>query len=80
MNMIEKITMLVYGNHGLSFRELQRRSGISHSTFAHIKKGDRKITGLTIGTGMRLSKLYDELERAGKLKKDDELIRQHSDQ
>ncbi|MCQ9290716.1 hypothetical protein NQ016_04185 [Staphylococcus hyicus] len=74
MTMKEKIIMIVFGNHGISSREIERRTGISNSTFTHLKKRNRRIEKLSIETGEKLEKLYDQLYQEGKLDRNQEII------
>lgn len=74
MTMKEKVIMVVFGNHGISSREIQRRTGINSSTFTHLKKGYRKVENLSIETGEKLEQLYDQLHREGKLDKNQKVI------
>lgn len=58
MRVIEKINQILKSDY--SGYEIGKASGISASRISELRRGDRKVTSLTLTTVDKLEKFYDE--------------------
>lgn len=71
-NIVDKIAFLIYTDQ-ITNGKIATMTGQSRSLFTHLIKNERLIENLTLSTALKIEKCYDELEKQGKIKYDENL-------
>lgn len=70
LDMEEKIFILIFSKK-VRVTDIVRFTGLNESMLYKLRRGERQINNLTIMTGRKLEKCYDECEKQGEISEND---------